>query len=64
MPIVRIHLLAGRDIETKRKLVKKITEAVTETLGSPPQKVRVVLQDMQHHDYAVAGVLHCDEDNT
>jgi 4-oxalocrotonate tautomerase len=64
MPIVRIHLLAGRDIEKKRELVKKVTEAVCDTLGSPPHKVRVVLQDMAHHDYAVAGVLYCDEDNT
>ena len=61
MPIVEIHLLEGRDVVKKRLLVKKVTEAVCETLGSKPEKVRVILNDMQHHDYAVGGVLHCDE---
>jgi 4-oxalocrotonate tautomerase len=61
MPIVEIHLLEGRDIEKKRVLVKRITDVIVETLGSKPEKVRVILNDMKHHDYSVAGVLHCDE---
>ncbi len=61
MPIVQIHLLEGRDTEKKRALVKNVTQAVCDTLGSKPEKVRVILSDMAHHDYAVGGVLHCDE---
>ncbi len=61
MPIVQIHLLEGRDLEKKRLLVKRITETVCETLGSKPEKVRVILSDMAHHDYSVGGVLYCDE---
>ena len=61
MPIVEIHLLEGRDIEKKRLLVKRVTQAVCDTLGSDPTKVRVILSDMKQHDYSVAGVLHCDE---
>jgi 4-oxalocrotonate tautomerase len=61
MPIVQIHLLEGRDIEKKRELARKITQVVCDTLGSPPEKVRVILSDMAHHDYSVGGVLHCDE---
>ncbi len=61
MPIVQIHLLEGRDIEKKRALVKNITQTVCDTLGSKPEKVRVILSDMPHDSYAIAGVLHCDE---
>lgn len=61
MPIVQIHMLEGRDIEKKRLLVKRITEVVCDTVGSKPEKVRVILSDMAHQDYAVGGVLHCDE---
>jgi 4-oxalocrotonate tautomerase len=61
MPIVQIHLLEGRDVNKKRELVKNITQAVVDTLGSPPEKVRVILSDMKHHDYSVGGVLHCDQ---
>ncbi len=61
MPIVQIHMLEGRDLEKKRELVRKITDVVMSTLGSPPEKVRVILSDMAHHDYSVGGVLYCDE---
>ncbi|MFZ4542257.1 MAG: 2-hydroxymuconate tautomerase, partial [Rickettsiales bacterium] len=62
MPILQVHLLEGRDLEKKRLLVKRLTEVVCETLGSKPEKVRVILSDMAHHDYSVAGVLYCDEE--
>jgi len=64
MPIVQIHMLEGRDTEKKRLLAKRITETVSEVLGSPPHKIRVILSDMPHDSYSVAGVLYCDEDKT
>ncbi len=61
MPIVQIHLLEGRDTAKKRELVKNVTDAIHNTLGSPYPKIRVILSDMPHDSYAVGGVLHCDE---
>lgn len=61
MPIVQVHMLAGRDTEKKRLLAKRLTETVQEVLGSPPQKIRVILSDMPHDSYSVGGVLYCDE---
>lgn len=61
MPILHVHMLEGRDIEKKRLLVKRLTDVICDTLGSKPEKVRVILSDMQHHDYSVGGVLYCDE---
>jgi len=57
-------MLAGRDVEKKRLLAKRLTDVVCDTLGSPPHKVRVILSDMPHDSYAVAGVLYSDEDKT
>ena len=62
MPIVQIHMLAGRDSDKKRLLAKRITETVQEVLGSPPEKIRVIMSDMQHDSYSVGGVLYCDEE--
>tara|TARA_B100001179_G_scaffold224714_1_gene203777 strand:+ start:1917 stop:2111 length:195 start_codon:yes stop_codon:yes gene_type:complete len=62
MPIVNIHLMCGRDVETKRKLVKEVTNAVCETLNAPPEMVRVILSEMENEHYAVGGVLKLDSD--
>ncbi len=64
MPIVQINMLKGRTLDQKRALVKKVTEALGETIGAPPHKVRIILNDMEHDMYAIAGVLHADEDNS
>ena len=62
MPIVQIHLLEGADVAKKRLLTKRITDVICETLDRPPERVRVILSEMKHEDYAVAGVLHCDRE--
>ncbi|MDX2095850.1 MAG: 2-hydroxymuconate tautomerase [Alphaproteobacteria bacterium] len=64
MPILHVHMLAGRDVEKKRLLAKRLTETVQEVLGSPPEKIRIILSDMPHDSYAVAGVLYSDEEKS
>ena len=61
MPVIQIHMLEGRDIEKKRLLAKRITDVVVDTLGSKPEKVRVLMYDMPNTDYAIGGVLVADE---
>lgn len=61
MPIVQIHLIEGRTVEQKRTLVKKVTDAVCESVSVPPEAVKIILSDMARHDYAIGGVLKLDE---
>ena len=61
MPILHVHMLEGRDVEKKRLLAQRLTQVIMDTLGSPPEKVRVILTDMPHDSYSVGGVLYCDE---
>lgn len=56
MPIINIHMLEGRTKEQKRELIKRVTEVVVETLNSPPESVRIVINDMAPDDYGVAGL--------
>jgi 4-oxalocrotonate tautomerase len=60
MPVVQIHLIQNRTVEQKRALVKKVTEAVCESIGVPAEAVHIMLTDMKREDYADAGVLHLD----
>jgi 4-oxalocrotonate tautomerase len=62
MPIININMMRGRDVETKRKLAKALTDTVCETLGSPPEAVRVIINEMENEHYAVGGVLKLDSD--
>lgn len=61
MPIVQIHLMEGRTLDQKRQLAAKVTQAVCESVNVTPDKVRIILSDMQKEDYSVAGTLVIDE---
>lgn len=55
MPILRVELLAGRTSEVKEALAEKLTEAVVETLQVPPERVRVLLHEVEREHWFVAG---------
>jgi 4-oxalocrotonate tautomerase len=60
MPILQVEILKGRTVEQKRKMVKKVTEAVTETLDCPKEAVRIIIREMEFENFASAGELRCD----
>ena len=55
MPIVRIELLAGRPADMKAELIRRVTDAVVEALGSNPSQVRVLLRDVPPENWGIAG---------
>ncbi|MEC2290089.1 2-hydroxymuconate tautomerase [Bacillus licheniformis] len=55
MPYVTVQMLEGRTDEQKRNLVKKVTEAVSETTGVPAEKIAVIIEEMKKENYGVAG---------
>ena len=60
MPIIQVEILP-RDPEKKRKLVKALTETTCQVLGCPESAVSIIIREMQPENYAIAGVLKCDE---
>ena len=61
MPIVGIDMFEGRTIEQKRALMRKITEAFTETLGVPGEYVHIIIREMKRENYAEGGVPFSDK---
>lgn len=57
MPTIRVDLFEGRTPEQKRNLVKAITQACVEALGSKPESVDVILYDIQPANWATGGEL-------
>jgi 4-oxalocrotonate tautomerase len=55
MPIITVNLIAGRTAETKRDLLRALTDAAVASLGVPRQTVRVLLTEIQPEHWAVGG---------
>jgi 4-oxalocrotonate tautomerase len=61
MPLVNVHMAAGRTADQKRALLTAITDAVVDTLGAPRDSVRVWVTEMADTDYMAAGELLADK---
>lgn len=55
MPIVKIELIAGRQIEKKHELAREITAAFVKVLGSAPSDVTLTFTDVAASDWVIAG---------
>ena len=55
MPIVQIHLLEGRTPERTAELIAAVTEACCRTLGSRPEAVRIILEEMKRENFGKGG---------
>jgi 4-oxalocrotonate tautomerase len=55
MPFVQVTMMEGRSIEQKHELMKRLTAAVADSLGSDPARVRVAIYEVSEDDWAVGG---------
>lgn len=56
MPIIEMHLLAGRTIEQKRRVSAAMSKAVAEALDVSPQTVRILITEHQADEFSVGGM--------
>jgi len=56
MPIVQISMIQGRTPEKKAELIKKVTDAIVETLQIPKDRVRIVLNEVPKDNLGYGGV--------
>ena len=60
MPHVQITMLAGRSVEQKRRVVKRLTDLLCEELSVKPEAVVITLIEVPRENYARGGVLKSD----
>jgi len=61
MPFVTIEMISGRSVEQKRKMVFEVTKAICQTVDADPEKVRIVIKDVEPENISVAGRLVLDK---
>jgi len=55
VPIVQVHMLAGRGNDAKEALARELTAAVEKALGSAPAKIQVLVTEYDEGDWTVGG---------
>lgn len=55
MAIVKVTMLEGRSQEIKDRLVAGITEVMNREIDPDPSHIRIVIEEVQPGNYAVAG---------
>lgn len=60
MPYIIIKALRGRNVDQKRRLAKRITDATVEIYGVKPESVSVRFEEVEPDSLAVGGVLKLD----
>ncbi len=56
MPTIRVDMIEGRTPEQKTALVKALTQAVVDTLGSKPESVDILLYDIARQNWATGSI--------
>lgn len=62
MPTLTIEFYKGRTLEQKRAMVKKVTEALVETIQCKAENVHISLREITPEDVANGGILNSDRD--
>ena len=61
MPTIQIDMIAGRTLDQKREMVKKVTEAVVQAIACPPESVNIIIHENSKEQLATAGKLLSDK---
>jgi len=61
MPLVQITMLEGRTADQKRKLAKRITDALVEEAGARREAIIVAFHEVSKESYASGGELMADK---
>ncbi|MEH7073621.1 2-hydroxymuconate tautomerase [Neobacillus drentensis] len=55
MPFIQINIVKGRSPEKKERLIREVSDLVSEVLEAPIQNVRVMINEMEPEHWGIAG---------
>jgi len=61
MPVVQVTMLEGRTTDQKRKLAKRITDALVEEAGARREAIIVAFHEVSKESYSSGGELTIDK---
>ena len=61
MPIIRVDILEGRSEELKKELAERLTETLSDVMGTPPAATHVLIEEHDKRHWSVGGVRYIDK---
>jgi 4-oxalocrotonate tautomerase len=58
MPLVQVTMVAGRTTAQKHALIAEVSKAVSATLDTPIDRVRVAIYEVSADEWGIGGVPH------
>jgi len=55
MPIAQINMMEGRTKEQKEVLIRKVTDAIMDSLDAPEGNVRVLINEIPKKHFGIGG---------
>jgi 4-oxalocrotonate tautomerase len=55
MPFAQLYVAEGRTPEQKKVLIEKVTQAFVDALGSKPETVSIIVQDIPKNAWGTGG---------
>lgn len=55
MPIAQIQMMEGRTQAQKDQLIRKVTDAIMDSLDAPEENVRVLIQEIPKPHFGIGG---------
>jgi len=57
MPVVTVTMARGRSYEQKKRMAEEIAGTVSRVLTVPPERVTILIHELEKENIAIAGTL-------
>ncbi|HET7175326.1 MAG TPA: 4-oxalocrotonate tautomerase [Gammaproteobacteria bacterium] len=61
MPIIRVEMWTGRTLDQKRELVEVLTRETARIVGTEPDSIYIVIEDVKKENWGAGGRLCSDK---
>ena len=61
MPIIRVEMWEGRTLDQKRELVEVLTRETARIVGTEPDSIYIVIEDVKKENWGAGGRLCSDK---
>lgn len=55
MPLIQVTMVQGRTVEQKHALIRALTDAMSDSIGTPKDRIRVAIYEITGDEWGIGG---------